>query len=1153
MIDSTVQYYTRRRRNPQVSTIKVWYTDTAATLERQMGVADYIQGIITEFEKRLRNDFMLPRRLTWRDIEDIEVFLVMDNFARRDITWSNTIEMTLRVDTFLQMYEQATQSETDINVFATEWHLTIPSTYYEQGRGGFVETNYKNRSCAITHSEHSDEQGPINCMAFALSYRMKKPSYHNEQRATTLAKIKKDARELQTRLNWSVATHRNQIQDFVNLYPDYRVTVLNRSAIISDYSSYTYTGTNYIHDETKMNTVETKAIYLSLKDEHWYAVKSPAEYFRLEGKLQQFFCHKCLVKHPQCFKHICGTPIHQQFKKSRATKSCDKCGKLYSNKNCPCSETNCSTCKIAYSSGLQHKRCLATKRADIPKSQQQFDTDQSKTYSALWAYDLESSMLEDETHLEQYDIVNGIHVRSHKIFRHVPNLAIAKNVMTGEMKEWYGESCITEMVTFMMDYNCGNNILVAHNASGYDSRLVYEAIAKCIPGVHITCINRGSKILNMNCYQIKQRNSKAKLIFKDSILHLPGSLANLAKAFCKGRMLKGYFPHLFNTTQNQNYIGPIPAKHFFDMERSARFESDLQAFNEWYATQTGDWNFKEELIKYCRNDVEMLADIIKQYDDTYYETFEAHPFYYTTTPSLMQDVSLRQQRKQMNIDRESFATDQEQIDEINRLAQDEEWAALVHTEQTFARECLRGGKTEIRRVYYSLSDEEKARGCKIVLQDICSQYPYQQVIHEFPVGVPHVMVWDYPADYNSKINVQYMNDQPTWDDMKQWRGFICCDIEPPTHLFHATLIENDTDRNKAISSLEFKQRKHFVFDEVKIAVERDGYKVTKVYRFDKYNYRTSKWTDLVLSCYLNKMKYSKNTPSPEECDRLVREYEERFDFGEQVRASFPWTKNDAKKLVFKIGTNSIWGKNAENTIRDNPGMAIDCEEDFDSMHVIFENIQKGLCEFKSLNQVGHLHHIVTAEYVTSARMYHTGYLPAAVCVPSYGRMQLNAELVKLGDRVLMHDTDSIMYVYDPDQYNIPVDDILGGWEIENDQILEFVGVAPKTYAYKCSDGSTKVKCKGVSLTNFHKELVNFDSMKQLVRKYLAVKQIDTIQVPQQSFVYKLGEGIHTHKFMKQLRFNPKELKGVLDRRTGIIYPFGHDYVHNINVFENQTI
>ena len=73
---------------------------------------------------------------------------------------------------------------------------------------------------------------------------------------------------------------------------------------------------------------------------------------------------------------------------------------------------------------------------------------------------------------------------------------------------------------------------------------------------------------------------------------------------------------------------------------------------------------------------------------------------------------------------------------------------------------------------------------------------------------------------------------------------------------------------------------------------------------------------------------------------------------------------------------------------------------------------------------------------------------------------------KLGDRVLMNDTDSIVYIYDPELYNIPEGGLLGDWEVEdidskNGGIREFVGMGPKTYAIKCENGFTLTKAKGI--------------------------------------------------------------------------------------------
>ena len=48
------------------------------------------------------------------------------------------------------------------------------------------------------------------------------------------------------------------------------------------------------------------------------------------------------------------------------------------------------------------------------------------------------------------------------------------------------------------------------------------------------------------------------ITFKNSFCFLPFSLASFPRAFELVDLKKGFFPHLFNTPENQSYVGPIP-------------------------------------------------------------------------------------------------------------------------------------------------------------------------------------------------------------------------------------------------------------------------------------------------------------------------------------------------------------------------------------------------------------------------------------------------------------------------------------------------------------------------------------------------------------------------------------------------------------------
>jgi hypothetical protein len=151
----------------------------------------------------------------------------------------------------------------------------------------------------------------------------------------------------------------------------------------------------------------------------------------------------------------------------------------------------------------------------------------------------------------------------------------------------------------------------------------------------------------------------------------------------------------------------------------------------------------------------------------------------------------------------------------------------------------------------------------------------------------------------------------------------------------------------------------------------------------------------------------------------------------------------------------------------------------------------------------------------------------------------------------MCDTDSVIYVQraNPTTYRVPTGKALGKWEIEDDDIdhggiVEFTALGPKSYAFKCNDGFTKIKVKGVSLKAGHRNMVNFETMKRMVLEQQLNNTSTIIPVPQWGFVYKQGDGMRKHMSFKNLMFNHAEMKGTLEKegRMGVppnfIAPFG---------------
>jgi hypothetical protein len=78
------------------------------------------------------------------------------------------------------------------------------------------------------------------------------------------------------------------------------------------------------------------------------------------------------------------------------------------------------------------------------------------------------------------------------------------------------------------------------------------------------------------------------------------------------------------------------------------------------------------------------------------------------------------------------------------------------------------------------------------------------------------------------------------------------------------------------------------------------------------------------------------------------------------------------------------------------------------------------------------------------------------------------------------DTDSI--IYKNGEVDIPIGDNLGDWtcELKGDVISEFLATAPKCYSYKTKGGKDTTKVKGITLNYENSELINFESMKQII-------------------------------------------------------------------------
>ncbi|XP_054266921.1 uncharacterized protein LOC128989088 [Macrosteles quadrilineatus] len=182
----------------------------------------------------------------------------------------------------------------------------------------------------------------------------------------------------------------------------------------------------------------------------------------------------------------------------------------------------------------------------------------------------------------------------------------------------------SEPVTQFMDYvmqvrkNFKDVCVIAHNGQGFDFQFLLKYVledTKFTPKL----VMRGTKVILMEIDNVR---------FVDSLSYFPMSLAALPKAFdLPPEKKKGYFPHLFNTLENQNYVGPMPAKKFYCPE--SMFEKSHKDFENWYNDQVSNnvtFDFKKEILEYCVSDVDILAQACLKFRSIFLQECNVDPF-----------------------------------------------------------------------------------------------------------------------------------------------------------------------------------------------------------------------------------------------------------------------------------------------------------------------------------------------------------------------------------------------------------------------------------------------------------------------------------------------------------------------------------------------
>lgn len=154
----------------------------------------------------------------------------------------------------------------------------------------------------------------------------------------------------------------------------------------------------------------------------------------------------------------------------------------------------------------------------------------------------------------------------------------------------------------------------AHNLGGFDSvfilRILFDNYSK--PKIQF----KDGKPLSIKVKLIKNKdnNSNTKMIvFKDSYKILPLSIRKLIESYNVSTK-KLYFPYSFMRIENILYEGKLPDKSFFDNIPELEYKKMVDEFKD------KKWVLKDELLKYMKNDIVSLYQIIDIFSQEMFES-----------------------------------------------------------------------------------------------------------------------------------------------------------------------------------------------------------------------------------------------------------------------------------------------------------------------------------------------------------------------------------------------------------------------------------------------------------------------------------------------------------------------------------------------------
>ena len=372
-----------------------------------------------------------------------------------------------------------------------------------------------------------------------------------------------------------------------------------------------------------VNPNPEKSIYLYYQANHFDVIT------KLPGFLNtNYFCHQCHKGYDHTTDHLCDG-MCQSCRGVGCTiedngMTCNECHRFFKNQTCydrhkqepingggrtvcqtvrkcpnchksmdvrklnnhPCVDNKtCATCEAVLDPNDPNHKCYM----------QQEQPKEEPGYAQLLFFDFECNQ------------ERGIHE---------VNLCVVYDE-EGEVKVFRGKNTVEDFCKWLFTRQHDKCIVIAHNFQGYDSYPILKQLNQ--NGIPYDVIYNGAKCVTLTTKTKEKRKLfDIEIRFIDSLNFIPMALAKFPKTFGQDELCKGYFPHFFNKDENQEYIGPMPCQDDYGvnyMKPEAR-----EKFMTWHQEQVDNnyvFDFRHEILKYCRSDVDILAECCKLYREMF--------------------------------------------------------------------------------------------------------------------------------------------------------------------------------------------------------------------------------------------------------------------------------------------------------------------------------------------------------------------------------------------------------------------------------------------------------------------------------------------------------------------------------------------------------